>query len=159
MTIDRLHVCHLGAIGHIPSSDDVSAIGDVDVLLLPVGGGGSFSPSQASETVSLFEPKVVIPMCYKTEAISQPIEPVEMFLKEFGVKDVQPLPKLFTLASSMLSVTKVSRHGLPPVEEPFYPLLWVGGHQAEGRPPCGGRPSLMIACFSEAIRADLAWPS
>ena len=45
MTIDRLNVCHLGAIGHIPSSDQVSAIGDVDVLLLPVGGGGSLSPS------------------------------------------------------------------------------------------------------------------
>ena len=46
-------------------------------------------------------------MCYKTEANSQPIEPVETFLKDFGVKDVQPLPKLSTLPSNILSVTQV----------------------------------------------------
>ena len=101
MTIDNLNVCHLGDIGHVPTSDNVSAIGDVDILLIPVGGSVTLTPSQASETVGLLEPKVVIPMHYKTEAISEPLEPVEGFLKEFGIKDAQPLPKLSAAAASI----------------------------------------------------------
>ena len=101
ITIDKLNVCHLGDIGHVPTSDHVSAIGDVDILMLPVGGGKTLTPSQASETVGLIEPKVVIPMHYKTDAVAEDIEPVDAFLKELGVKEVEPLVSLSATRTSM----------------------------------------------------------
>lgn len=99
--MDGLTICHLGAIGHVPTSDQASAIGDVDVLLVPVGGGGALTPSQAVETIALLEPKVIIPMLYKTEATTEALDPLDAFLKEQGVTGLTPAPKLSVSASTI----------------------------------------------------------
>ena len=39
LTVDEITICHLGDLGHVLNEDQVQAIGDVDILLLPVGGG------------------------------------------------------------------------------------------------------------------------
>ena len=51
-----LTVCHLGLLGHVPTQSQVESLGTVNVLLVPVGGGGSLTPARASEVISLFEP-------------------------------------------------------------------------------------------------------
>jgi L-ascorbate metabolism protein UlaG (beta-lactamase superfamily) len=48
----------------------------------------------AAETVRKVEPKVVIPMHYKTPRTTRDLEPVENFLKEMGQTQVEPRPKL-----------------------------------------------------------------
>ncbi len=83
-------VCHLGALGHIPSQSQVEAIGSVHVLLLPVGAPGGLNPSMASEIVSMIEPNIVVPMDYQISGLKFERESVERFLKEMGItKSVQ----------------------------------------------------------------------
>ena len=104
MEIDEISVCHLGDLGHVLSGEQVEEIDNVDVLLLPVGGVSTIDAPVAAEVVRQLEPKAVIPMHYKTPALSWELEPVERFLKEIGAKEVNPQPKL-SLTKSNLPVT------------------------------------------------------
>ena len=100
---DDLTICHLGDLSIVPTQAQVEeALGEVDVLLIPVGGGESLTASQASEVVSLLEPHIVIPMHYQMPEISLELDPVGKFLKEMGLDKVTPQ-----------EVLKVSRSGLP----------------------------------------------
>jgi L-ascorbate metabolism protein UlaG (beta-lactamase superfamily) len=92
--LDDIRVCHLGGITRRPVADDVEALSAIDVLLIPVGGGGALDAETAAETVSLLEPKIVIPMRYKTEAALGELEPVDKFLKEMGVEAKAPETRL-----------------------------------------------------------------
>ena len=107
MEIDEVSVCHLGDLGHVLTAAQVEEIGDVDVLLLPVGGVSTINAPMAAEVVRQLEPKVVVPMHYKTRAISWELEPVERFLKEIGIKPITPQPKLSFTKSSLPASTQV----------------------------------------------------
>ena len=107
MEIDDIAVCHLGDLGHVLTTDQVEALDNVDVLLLPVGGVSTINASKAAEVVRQLEPKAVIPMHYKTQAISREMEPVEKFLKEIGVKEVNSQSRLSFTKSSLPSSTQV----------------------------------------------------
>ncbi len=67
--IDGLNVCHCGDLGHLLSPEQISEIGKVDILLLPVGGGPTLDPSRAAEVAAQLSPSVVIPMHYRTKAM------------------------------------------------------------------------------------------
>ena len=82
--MDGIRVCHLGDLGHTLSSDDVAALGKVDVLLIPVGGFYTIGPKEAVEVMKALSPAVTIPMHYKTESLGFPIKPVEDFLSLAG---------------------------------------------------------------------------
>lgn len=99
--LEDLRIAHLGGIGHVPTSDQVEEMGNVDILLLPVGGGESLDAPPAAETVSLLEPKLVIPMHYKTDIEKAKLDPVERFLKEMGAKSTETLAKLQVTRSSL----------------------------------------------------------
>ncbi|MFC2052040.1 MBL fold metallo-hydrolase [Chloroflexota bacterium] len=102
--IDDISVCHLGDLGHVLTPAQVEEIDNVDVLLLPVGGVSTIDAPMAAEVVRQLEPKAVIPMHYKTEALKRELEPVDSFLKEMGGKEIQSQPKLsFTKANLPLS--------------------------------------------------------
>ncbi len=105
--IDEVSVCHLGDLGHVLTTEQVEELGNVDVLLLPVGGVSTVNPPMAAEVVRQLEPKVVVPMHYKTQAISWELEPVEKFLKEIGAKEVNSQPKLSFTKSSLPANTEV----------------------------------------------------
>lgn len=92
--VDEISICHLGDLGHVLTSEQVEAIGNVDVLLLPVGGVFTINAPMAVEVVRQLEPKIVLPMHYKTVALNRELEPVSRLLKEMGVEEVNPQPKL-----------------------------------------------------------------
>jgi len=79
----------------------------VDVLLLPVGGVSTINAPKAAEVVRQLEPKAVIPMHYKTPALSWELEPVDRFLREIGAKQVNPLSKLSLTKSNLPASTQV----------------------------------------------------
>jgi L-ascorbate metabolism protein UlaG (beta-lactamase superfamily) len=97
---DGVSVCHLGDLGHVPTQSQVEALSDVDVLLIPVGGVHTIDASRATEVISLIEPRLVIPMHYKTPVETAKLQTVDKFLKEMGL-DPMPL-------QSDLKVTKSS---------------------------------------------------
>ena len=107
MEIDEISVCHLGDLGHVLTAEQVEELDNVDVLLLPVGGVSTINAPMAAEVVRQLEPKVVVPMHYKTPALSRELEPVEKFLKEIGVKEVTSQPKLSLTRSSLPDSTQV----------------------------------------------------
>ncbi|MCG9969395.1 MBL fold metallo-hydrolase [Pelotomaculum terephthalicicum JT] len=78
--LDGLNICHLGDLGHLLTSKQVSDIGQVDVLLIPVGGFFTIDAKQAYEVVKQLRPALVLPMHYKLdERVTLPIEPVDEF--------------------------------------------------------------------------------
>ena len=105
--IEDIHICHLGDLGHVPTAEQVEQISDTDILLIPVGGGSTIGAAEAVETVSLLQPKLVIPMHYKTDVVKMELAPLDPFLKEMGLKEVVPEPKLKISISSLPSETTV----------------------------------------------------
>lgn len=107
LEIDEVSICHLGDLGHVLTGERVEEIDDVDVLLLPVGGVATINASTAAEVVRQIEPKIVIPMHYKTPSLKMELDPVEKFLKEIGAKQVEPLAKLSVSKSNLPPTTHV----------------------------------------------------
>jgi len=99
--VDDVMICHLGDLGHPLNAEQVAEIDGVDVLLIPVGGVSTIDAVQAAQIVRHLEPKIVIPMHYKTEATKKELEPVDRFLKEMGVKEAVPQPKLLVNKASL----------------------------------------------------------
>lgn len=104
---DGLAICHLGALDHVPSQAQLQALSDVDVLLIPVGAATTVNANQAAELIGLLEPKIVIPMHYKTPAVKAKLEPVSKFLNEMGLPEVTPRDSLEVEKSSLPSETQV----------------------------------------------------
>jgi len=107
MEIDGVNILHLGDLGHALNDQQAEEIGNVDVLLLPVGGVNTINAAMAAEVIRKLEPKVVVPMHYKTEKGSADLEPVENFLKEMGKTLVEPRPKLTISRNSLPLTTEV----------------------------------------------------
>ncbi|MBO0686283.1 MAG: MBL fold metallo-hydrolase [Candidatus Dormibacteraeota bacterium] len=105
--LDDVRVCHLGDLGHGLDDAALGAIGNVDLLLAPVGGGRALDAAKAAEVVRQVEPRVVVPMHYGLPAVKKDLEPVERFLREMGVNGAEPQPKLSIQASSAESETRV----------------------------------------------------
>ena len=79
--IDGIEVCHLGDLGHVLSDQEISDVGEVDLLLIPVGGNYTIDATVATEICNQLNPRVVIPMHYKTEGCDYPIADAEDFLR------------------------------------------------------------------------------
>ncbi len=78
-------IAHLGDMAKVPTQTQTEALEQVDVLLVPVGGGSSLNAAMAAELVSMLEPRIVIPMHYKIPKLKLELEDVDRFLKEMGV--------------------------------------------------------------------------
>jgi L-ascorbate metabolism protein UlaG (beta-lactamase superfamily) len=102
-----LTVGHLGRLGHVPTQSQVEDLGAVDILLVPVGGGGSLSPAQASEVISIFEPSIVIPMYYKVPELQVKLGSLNRFLKEMGLEKIDSREVLKASRSSLLEETQI----------------------------------------------------
>ena len=107
---EDLTICHLGDLDHVPSQAQVEeGLSQVDVLLIPVGGGESLNAAQASEVIGLLEPRVVIPMHYKVKGLSPDVklDPVTKFLKEMGLDNVPTQETLRVTHSTLPEETLV----------------------------------------------------
>ena len=106
MEMDGINLCHLGDLGHLLSPQQIEEIGSIDVLLVPVGGVSTIDARIAVEIVRLLNPRIVIPMHFQTEVTTW-LEPVDRFLKEFGLKEIPPQPKFSVTQLNLPSQTQV----------------------------------------------------
>ncbi len=81
ITVEDMSVVHLGDLGTTLSKTQIKEIGATDILMIPVGGVYTVGPKEADEIVKQLEPKIVLPMHYKTEYLKFPLLSVEDFLK------------------------------------------------------------------------------
>jgi L-ascorbate metabolism protein UlaG (beta-lactamase superfamily) len=81
--VGGLRIAHLGDLGHTLDDDQLEAIGSVDVLLVPVGGGTTIDAYQATRVIDQLHPRLmVVPMHYKTDAsTSKDLAPLDAFLE------------------------------------------------------------------------------
>lgn len=107
MEMDEVSLCHLGDLGHMLTAEQIEELGNVDILLVPVGGVSTIDAPVAAELARQLEPKVVIPMHYKTEALSWELEPVGRFLREMGGEQVTSQPRLSFNRSNLPLTTQV----------------------------------------------------
>lgn len=110
--LDGLRVAHLGDFGQ-PAlrPEQAAALGEVDVLFLPVGGGPTIGGAEAAALVHEVGPRLVVPMHYRTAAVNF-LEQPDAFLKALGAPverletseaDVEPLLATSETAVALLA--------------------------------------------------------
>jgi L-ascorbate metabolism protein UlaG (beta-lactamase superfamily) len=95
--MDNVRLVHLGDLGHSLSEKKLEAIGDIDILMVPVGGEYTIDSAKAVEIARAIEPKITIPMHYQTPQLNPEVfanlSSVEPFLTEIGLP-IEELTKL-----------------------------------------------------------------
>ncbi|MFH1894846.1 MAG: MBL fold metallo-hydrolase [Patescibacteria group bacterium] len=92
---EGLRVCHLGDLGQKElTGGQLEKIGQVDILMIPVGGNFTISEKEAQKIMSQIEPKITIPMHYSIPKLKVKLDGVDKFLKSLGIKAMKPEPKL-----------------------------------------------------------------
>jgi L-ascorbate metabolism protein UlaG (beta-lactamase superfamily) len=110
--LDGLRLCHLGDFGQSElRHEQLRAIGSVDVLFLPVGGGPTVGGEPAAAIVRALKPRLVVPMHYRTDAVNF-LDPPDAFLDALGAR-------VERLAENELEADRF----LGTVEEPTVALL------------------------------------
>jgi L-ascorbate metabolism protein UlaG (beta-lactamase superfamily) len=84
--IDDVRLVHLGGLREPLTDEQLAQLGEVDVLMIPVGGGDVLSASAAADLVSRMEPRIVIPTHWKSKGLTLQAGGVEPFIKEVGAK-------------------------------------------------------------------------
>jgi L-ascorbate metabolism protein UlaG (beta-lactamase superfamily) len=84
--LDGLRLCHFGDFGQSElRPEQARAIGAVDVLFVPVGGGPTVGGEPAAAIVRALRPRLVVPMHYRTDAVNF-LDPPDAFLDALGAR-------------------------------------------------------------------------
>ncbi len=101
---ENIRICHLGDFGQEELTEQqLEKIGDVDILMIPVGGTYTISAQEAGKIMSQLEPHITIPMHYGLPNLKIKLEPISKFLKAFGLKSLPSLKKLSIKKRDILS--------------------------------------------------------
>lgn len=89
INIEGISILHLGDLGHQLSDEIVDSLGNVDLLMIPVGGYYTIDANVAVKVVKQVDPKVIIPMHYYIPGMNSEVfgdlGGVDDFLKEINV--------------------------------------------------------------------------
>ena len=108
--MDDVVICHLGDLGHTLQEEQLEEVADADVLLIPIGGHHTLNATQAAEVISQVEPRIIIPMHYRTSALEgerDTLDPLDKFCREMGVEVINPQPKLVVTRSNLPTESQV----------------------------------------------------
>lgn len=96
--LDGLRVSHFGDFGQRELREEqAAAIGDLDLLFIPVGGSATIGGEQAAEIVARLRPRWVVPMHYRTPRIGF-LDTAEAFLERSERVEHTPEPSFDTAA-------------------------------------------------------------
>jgi L-ascorbate metabolism protein UlaG (beta-lactamase superfamily) len=108
---DGVSILHCGDLGHTLDDDTLEAIGDIDVLLVPVGGHYTIDAKEAVQVIKQIEPSIIIPMHYKTKAHDEKVfgevAPLEDFLKAYGLESPETVDQLTIKKEDLAEEAKV----------------------------------------------------
>jgi len=94
LTAEGVNVAFLGQLKRKLTDFEIEELGEIDILLLPVGGGEVMDSKLASETISVIEPRIVVPLHYDLPGIKTKLTGVDSFCKALGVCKRQDANKL-----------------------------------------------------------------
>lgn len=128
---EGISILHCGDLGHVPDEGFMEDIGEVHILLVPVGGFYTIDAQEAVKVVRKVEPSIVIPMHYNpssakastsadasadksvgkldglNEEIFKNIAILDTFLKEIGAENTEPQAKLIVKKEDLTEAVKV----------------------------------------------------
>jgi L-ascorbate metabolism protein UlaG (beta-lactamase superfamily) len=80
--VDGVKICHLGDLGHMLTDKQAEEIGEVDILMIPVGGNLTIDAAKADDVIALLKPSVVIPMHFSNDRCPEfPVAGVDVFTR------------------------------------------------------------------------------
>ncbi|MBU0707763.1 MBL fold metallo-hydrolase [Patescibacteria group bacterium] len=91
---EKITLGHLGALSHALSDKQLEIFEGVDVLMLPIGGKPYLAAEEAAQVISQVEPRIVIPMYYKSPGLKTNLNSLNKFLATMGIKSSEELDKL-----------------------------------------------------------------
>lgn len=101
ITVGDVHMVHLGDLNHPLEEKHMEELHNIDVLFVPVGSGGALSAKQAVDVIGQLEPRVIIPMHYKSGGVGAKLDGIEPFLKAMGLAKPEVVSK-FKIAKKEL---------------------------------------------------------
>ncbi len=101
--IEDMVILHVGALNRDLLPEELAELErtDIDVLLIPIGGGTGMTTKQALSAISTIEPRIVIPIHYKLPNLKEELAGVEAFAGEMGVEQIHAEKKLVIKASKL----------------------------------------------------------
>lgn len=102
LDIEGISLAFLGQMKRALTTFEIEALGDIDILLVPVGGGEVMDAKAASEAIAIIEPRMIIPMYYDVPGLKESLGTVDAFIKQLGTAKRQDANKL-----------KISKKDLP----------------------------------------------
>lgn len=91
--VENLSLAHLGLTNKQPTTKQLEVLSGVDILCIAVGHPDSFDAEGAVKAVNAIEPRIVIPMAFKSDN-DPDAKSVDAFLKEIGSKNDKPEKKV-----------------------------------------------------------------
>ena len=92
---EGMKICHLSDLGQKElTTEQLDQLGEVDILMLPVGSEHSLDAKAASSIIGQIEPRVVIPMKYKIPKLKANLDELNKFLKQMGAEDAEKEKRL-----------------------------------------------------------------
>jgi len=82
--IERLRLAHLGILDRELTPAELEQLPNIDVLMVPVGGGRVMTPKVASDVIAQIEPRMILPMTHGIEKVKEKLGGVDAFCKEFA---------------------------------------------------------------------------
>ena len=108
---DDISILHCGDLGHVLTDELVDEIGDVDILLIPVGGHYTIDAAEAVNVIHKIEPSIVIPMHYNHKDLDQKlyseVRGLEEFIKVYGSAPAETLDVLTIKREDLPEDTKL----------------------------------------------------
>lgn len=94
ITVGNVHLVHLGDLNHPLEDKHLVDFHEIDVLFVPVGGGGALDAKRAAAIVTQLEPRMIVPMHYKSGSVGASLDSVDGFIKALALTKPDALPKL-----------------------------------------------------------------
>ncbi len=94
LQVEGVNIIHLGNLNKTLDDQTIEALNGVDVLMIPVGGNDVLDTGKALEVINQLEPKIVVPMHYKTSGLNLKLDTADKFCRELGAKNKEVVDKL-----------------------------------------------------------------
>lgn len=99
--VDGISFCHVGPLSSKITDEVLEQIGNVDILMVPVGGNDVLDGKRAHEVVEKIDPRIVVPMYHSDNGEEDGLEDAAKFLKEVGKANLEAEKKLKMVKSKL----------------------------------------------------------
>ena len=85
---EGLKLVHLGDLGHMPNEEQLEAIKNADVIMMPIGGTFTITTPQAVELIAQAQPRAALAMHFHNEYCQFPITDEKEFVALTGAVEM-----------------------------------------------------------------------